>query len=250
MQETNSPASGSPVSDGRNVYVFFGDFGILCYGVDGEDRWRVPLGPFNNANGHGASPVLIDDMLILICDQDTDSYVLALDKDNRQGPVPDRAAGGDAQLFDPHGLPAQERSRRIDHSRLLLVIAYNLAPARSCGGCAACPGSRSRPPWWMAISCTSAAGSRAATPRRRRRIADWEEALERYDTDRDGKLTPAEVLREFRDFGEYDLDRNQTMNEREWNFYRARRGSQNVISRDPRGRARRCDGQASGVALS
>src|SRR5215475_9408250 len=80
MQETNSPASGSPVSDGRNVYVFFGDFGILCYGVDGEDRWRVPLGPFNNANGHGTSPVLIDDMLILICDQDTDSYVLALDK--------------------------------------------------------------------------------------------------------------------------------------------------------------------------
>jgi len=71
MQDTNSPASGSPVSDGRSVYVFFGDFGILCYGVDGEDRWRVPLGPFNNANGHGASPVLIDDMLILICDQDT-----------------------------------------------------------------------------------------------------------------------------------------------------------------------------------
>ena len=45
MQTTNSPASGSPVSDGRYVNVFFGDFGILCYGVDGEDRWRVPLGP-------------------------------------------------------------------------------------------------------------------------------------------------------------------------------------------------------------
>jgi outer membrane protein assembly factor BamB len=23
---------------------WFGDFGILCYGVDGEERWRVPLG--------------------------------------------------------------------------------------------------------------------------------------------------------------------------------------------------------------
>ena len=30
MQETNSPASGSPVSDGQFVYVFFGDFGIIC----------------------------------------------------------------------------------------------------------------------------------------------------------------------------------------------------------------------------
>src|SRR5437899_1624487 len=36
MQKTNSPASPTPVSDGRNVYVFFGDYGIICYGVDGD----------------------------------------------------------------------------------------------------------------------------------------------------------------------------------------------------------------------
>ncbi len=80
MQQTNGPASPSPVSDGRNVYVFFGDFGVICYGVDGDERWKAPLGPFNNANGHGSSPIVADDMLILICDQDTDSYLLALDK--------------------------------------------------------------------------------------------------------------------------------------------------------------------------
>src|SRR5207302_1130117 len=81
MEPTNSPTSPTPVSDGRNVYVFFGDFGIICYGVDGDERWKLPLGPFNNANGHGSSPVLMDGMLILICDQDTDSYLLALDKE-------------------------------------------------------------------------------------------------------------------------------------------------------------------------
>src|SRR3954468_4060121 len=81
MQDTNSPASPSPVSDGRNVYVFFGDFGLICYSIDGEERWKVPLGPFNNPNGHGTSPILADDLLILICDQDTDAYLLALDKE-------------------------------------------------------------------------------------------------------------------------------------------------------------------------
>lgn len=29
FQPTNSPASPSPVTDGRNVYVFFGDFGLI-----------------------------------------------------------------------------------------------------------------------------------------------------------------------------------------------------------------------------
>jgi hypothetical protein len=54
----NSPTSASPATDGRNVYVFFQDFGILAYGPDGNELWRMPLGPFNNPFGHGASPIL------------------------------------------------------------------------------------------------------------------------------------------------------------------------------------------------
>jgi outer membrane protein assembly factor BamB len=41
MQPTNSPASASPVSDGRNVFVFFHDFGLLAYGPDGNELWRM-----------------------------------------------------------------------------------------------------------------------------------------------------------------------------------------------------------------
>ena len=81
-QPTNSPASPSPVTDGSNVYVFFGDFGLLSYGSDGNERWRLPLGPFNNANGHGSSPILADGKLVLICDQDTGSFLLAVDPSN------------------------------------------------------------------------------------------------------------------------------------------------------------------------
>jgi len=79
FQPTNGPASPSPVTDGTNVYVFFGDFGLLSYGPDGNERWRLPLGPFNNPNGHGSSPILADGKLALICDQDTGSYLIAVD---------------------------------------------------------------------------------------------------------------------------------------------------------------------------
>jgi len=82
FQPTNSPAPPTPVTDGSNVYVFFGDFGLLSYGADGNERWRLPLGPFNNANGHGSSPILADGKLVLICDQDTDSFLLAVDPSN------------------------------------------------------------------------------------------------------------------------------------------------------------------------
>jgi outer membrane protein assembly factor BamB len=79
-QVTNSAASPSPVTDGRNVYVFFGDFGLLAFDWNGKEQWRLPLGPFNNMNGHGTSPILEGDLLLLLCDQDAGSFLIAVDK--------------------------------------------------------------------------------------------------------------------------------------------------------------------------
>jgi len=59
-QGANTPVSPSPATDGRNVYVFFEDFGLVSYGPDGSERWRQPLGPFNNPYGMAASPILSD----------------------------------------------------------------------------------------------------------------------------------------------------------------------------------------------
>ncbi|MFN9457274.1 MAG: hypothetical protein ACK6D7_07860, partial [Acidobacteriota bacterium] len=47
LDKRNSPASPSPVSDGERVYVFFPDYGLLAYSLDGKRQWSVPLGPFD-----------------------------------------------------------------------------------------------------------------------------------------------------------------------------------------------------------
>jgi outer membrane protein assembly factor BamB len=57
-QQVNSPASPSAATDGESAFVFFADYGLLSYGKDGNERWRTPLGPFNNVNGHGSSPIV------------------------------------------------------------------------------------------------------------------------------------------------------------------------------------------------
>jgi len=79
MYKANDSASPSPVSDGKNVFVFFGELGLISYAPDGKERWRIPLGPFNSFYGLGGSPVLAGNTLVMVCDQRTDSYIIAID---------------------------------------------------------------------------------------------------------------------------------------------------------------------------
>ena len=78
----NDPASPSPVSDGKNVFVFFAELGLIAYDQNGRERWRVPLGPFNSFYGMGGSPVLTGNTLVMVCDQRTNSFVVAVDSRN------------------------------------------------------------------------------------------------------------------------------------------------------------------------
>jgi outer membrane protein assembly factor BamB len=82
IQKPNNPASPSPVTDGQNVYAFFQDFGMISFDPDGKERWRLPMGPFTISYGFGASPIIVDDKIILPSDQDTTSYLIAIDKNS------------------------------------------------------------------------------------------------------------------------------------------------------------------------
>ncbi len=76
----NSPASPTPASNGKSVFVFMPDYGLLAYSTDGTELWRVPLGPFDNGYGMGASPILVGDKVVLVCDQNRNSYAAAFDQ--------------------------------------------------------------------------------------------------------------------------------------------------------------------------
>jgi len=77
-RSVNTPVSPTPVTDGRNVYVFFEAAGLISYDAEGKERWRRELGPFTNPYGMANSPVLVEDLLILQADQDVGSYLLAV----------------------------------------------------------------------------------------------------------------------------------------------------------------------------
>ena len=49
----------------------------------------MPLGPFNNIYGMGASPVIVGNDVVLACDQSTGSFVMAVDKRIRRPSLED-----------------------------------------------------------------------------------------------------------------------------------------------------------------
>ena len=82
LYRLNDGASPTPVSDGRNVYAFFAELGVISYDPNGKERWRLPLGPFNSFYGMGGSPVLAGNKLIMVCDQRANAFIAAIDTRN------------------------------------------------------------------------------------------------------------------------------------------------------------------------
>lgn len=80
VHNTSSPAASTPAADAEGVVVFFGSYGLLAYDADGKERWRAPLGPFKNPFGASSSPILVGPLAILNCDQDEDSFLLAVER--------------------------------------------------------------------------------------------------------------------------------------------------------------------------
>ncbi len=80
--QTNTYASGSPITDGQHVFAFFSSHGLFCYDMDGELVWQKDFGQMRTRNGfgEGVSPALAGDKLIVVWDTEDDSWIAAFDK--------------------------------------------------------------------------------------------------------------------------------------------------------------------------
>ncbi|MHC4174552.1 MAG: outer membrane protein assembly factor BamB family protein [Planctomycetota bacterium] len=78
----NTYASETPVTDGERVYFYFGNVGVFCFDLEGKALWNKNVDPAKMRNNWGtaASPVLYEDRLFIVNDNDEKSYLLALDK--------------------------------------------------------------------------------------------------------------------------------------------------------------------------
>ena len=78
----NSYASDTPVTDGERVYAYFGNIGLFAFDMEGKPLWEQKWGSFRMRDswGTGIAPVLHQDRLFLINDNEQKSFLVALDK--------------------------------------------------------------------------------------------------------------------------------------------------------------------------
>jgi outer membrane protein assembly factor BamB len=80
-------ANSTPATDGRIVVAWFGSQGIHAYDVKGKFLWKVDIGRVDMGAydiptyewGPASSPIIWNDLVIIQCDTQADSFLLALD---------------------------------------------------------------------------------------------------------------------------------------------------------------------------
>ena len=76
-----SPAASTPATDGKLIVSYFGSCGLLCYDLTGKELWKVEMPPAElfGEFGSGVSPIIAEDMVILVRDQKKNSRIYAFD---------------------------------------------------------------------------------------------------------------------------------------------------------------------------
>jgi outer membrane protein assembly factor BamB len=73
----------TPATDGQFLYALFGTGDLVCLDFDGKPVWVRSLaqeyGPFRNRWGMGASPMLVNDLLVVLVDHWGQSYLLGVE---------------------------------------------------------------------------------------------------------------------------------------------------------------------------
>ena len=80
--ELGSWASNSPVTDGENIYAFFGSRGLYCLDFNGKVKWARNFGQMEivASFGEGSSPAVYKDKIFVQWDHQQKSYLYALDR--------------------------------------------------------------------------------------------------------------------------------------------------------------------------
>jgi len=192
VHAVSSPATSTPVTDGEKIYVYSGSYGILAYDWNGKLAWEYPMGVSQSPYGSGTSPVLAGDLALIARDYPPDPVLLAIRKK-------------DGNLAWKVDLPkSTQGGPRTAHSTPVIwngQIVLNRPGELS----AYAPKDGSRI-WWFPTASfgtsTPSAGdgvlyvnafSMGADPAAVVKLPPFSYALEKYDTDRDGKLSAAEA---------------------------------------------------------
>src|SRR5262245_16129711 len=230
VDKRNNPASPSPAVDETGAYVFFPDYGLIAYDTAGKQRWTMPLGPFTNIYGMGASPIVVGDLLILACDQSVGSYIMAINKST--GRVVWKTERPEAK--SGHSTPILWRAPDGKDQILLpgsfLLTAYEVTTGKKIwwvGGLSF--EMKSTPVIGGDTIYVNGYGAPVNDPGNKVSVPPADDVWKTADANSDGVIAKTEFPKYTPAFwfDMADLDTSGTLNKDEWAYYRAALDSEN-----------------------
>ena len=121
-------ASHTPVSDGENVYVFFGKAGVFAFDMEGKQLWHKDVGKESDPArwGSSSSPVLFEDTVIVTASAESQSIV-GLDRKTGEEVWRQEAKGLDGMWGTPAIVPVD--GERADLVMCVAKELWGLDPA-------------------------------------------------------------------------------------------------------------------------
>ncbi len=116
----HGPASSTPTSDGKRLFVVFGSFGVVAYDLNGTELWREARTARHNMFGSASSPIIAGDKLIVLTGCEDESLLQALDPTSGT-PIWERRRAGPASSWSS---PVPWKSG--DQAALLIYEPFNL----------------------------------------------------------------------------------------------------------------------------
>ncbi len=230
MHRLNDEASSSPVTDGENVYVFFAGYGMLSYGPDGNERWRRAMGPFTNFHGMGASPILADGKLLMVVDQDINAFVIAFNVDD--GSVAWRVERPEMvhSFSTPVVYQPKESGTELIVPGSYQMVSYEVATGKEVWRIKGLTYQVKSVPVIEDDILYFNGWAPGGEPTVRLVLPNFPEMLKRFDADKDGHLSKAEIPKEWHpgNWDMQDLDKDTVFDARDWKYYQSRRTSSNA----------------------
>lgn len=188
----SSAATSTPITDGERIYAYFGSLGLFALDMNGKPLWEFPMEVAKSPFGSGISPVLAGDFVIITRDYPPQPYMMAVrrsdgklawkvDLEKRNSPGPNTS----------HATPLIWKGRILLH-RTGEVSAHSIEDGRRV--------------WWIGTpgggtaslapagnTVLVAAYNSVSDPAGAVEPSPFAEALAKYDTNKDGKLTREEA---------------------------------------------------------
>jgi len=231
----SSPAQSTVVTDGDRIISYFGSCGLICYDMDGKMQWKYSI-PCNRAQyGSATSPVIADDKLILIYDIGRNRYLLALDKFT--GNLLWKTG---FQTFNVPNLGGD--ATPVIHNDVIIVHRVGELAGYSVKNGSLLWNHRlltqgSSTPIIVDNKVVAACWSNSTEEEQRTQIPDFNELIQKYDSDNNGTLSRQEFpsdlvlytrpeildlessINYLRSFSSFDLNKDKELNHTEWITY-------------------------------